>query len=328
MKRFIQLLLAASLILGFAACDNGGDTGKYQSVSITPTANVIAVNKDTEVQNSITFVLTSTHDGIWNVYAEEDSTEALPAVSAVFAAPNLTLSTTEIDLAVGPYYVSVTETGKTESARLALTVKKPLSSAPAASNATAVKSDIIQKSVVIALTSTVTGTWKVYAAASGGTALTTVSASFTAPNLTLEAEGTDLAENVYYVSVTETDKEESTRLAITVSNPTNRSVSGTVKDFVTQTTMVDGVLVSIDGANLLAPITTTTNASGEFTLANVPYGTNYTVTASKTGYSNFDIFSFTVPALPASLNSVEILLPDEKTRRMGQSVAAASLPER
>jgi len=74
-----------------------------------------------------------------------------------------------------------------------------------------------QKAVTFTLTSTHTGTWRVYNAATDVTVSSTVSATFTAPNLTLAASGNDLALGTYYVSVQQPNSTESSRLALTVA---------------------------------------------------------------------------------------------------------------
>ncbi|GAB6391813.1 MAG: DUF1566 domain-containing protein [Treponematales bacterium] len=93
----------------------------------------------------------------------------------------------------------------------------PKTAAPTATVTTVKKVDHPQKSVSFTLTSAGTGTWKVYGAASGGAALSAVTAAFNAPALTLTASGSDLEAGTYYVSVTEGDSPESDRLALTVT---------------------------------------------------------------------------------------------------------------
>jgi hypothetical protein len=94
----------------------------------------------------------------------------------------------------------------------------PESSAPTATDTTVTKTSSDQTTATFTLTSAPAGTWKVYTAPTGGEALTTVRASFTASNLTLTLTSSDgpLAARTYYVSVKETDKSESPRLALTV----------------------------------------------------------------------------------------------------------------
>ncbi|MDR2021489.1 MAG: InlB B-repeat-containing protein [Treponema sp.] len=187
--------------------------------SSTPAAEeeALTVVKTSAAQKAVPFVLTSTHTGEWKVYAGVMGGEPLTTVSAAFSAPTLTLTAAEDDLASGTYWVSVTEEGKAESPRLGLTVApQEGSAAPVAENRFVSKTGTIQKSAAFTLTSGNTGEWKVYDAETGGEPLTTVSAGFSAPILTLTAAGDDLAPGTYWVSVTEEGKTESPRLGLTV----------------------------------------------------------------------------------------------------------------
>jgi hypothetical protein len=94
----------------------------------------------------------------------------------------------------------------------------PLSATPSASVISVIKTSATQKYVGFTLTSTHTGTWKVYGGATGGSPLTNVTASFSAPTLTLGSTGSDLAAGVYYVSVTGEGKSESGRLTLVVQS--------------------------------------------------------------------------------------------------------------
>jgi hypothetical protein len=91
--------------------------------SATPTASVTTVAKTSEPQIDVDFALTSTNDGNWKVYANNTTGTPHSTVTADFSAPTLRLSNLSTNnIAPGTYYVSVTESGKTESDRLALTV--------------------------------------------------------------------------------------------------------------------------------------------------------------------------------------------------------------
>ena len=170
----------------------------------------------------------------------------------------------------------------------------PVQSAkPTAETLTAVKTAAAQKSVEFTLTSVNTGTWKVYNAASGGTALTNVTAAFTAPTLTLSSSGSDLAAAAYYVSVTETGKTESERLGLQVQAYNAPALAGTVT--ITGTAQA--------GQTLTANVDDLTNQSGDLfyqwkagddsvgtnTATYVPtvgdVGKTITVTVSSTGNS-------------------------------------------
>jgi hypothetical protein len=93
----------------------------------TPVAGITAAGKKTGGQNSVTFSLTSENDGTWRVYGTAAGGSVLTAETVSYDgnAKVLTLSSAS-SLAAGVYYVSVEESGKEESERLALTVKDPL----------------------------------------------------------------------------------------------------------------------------------------------------------------------------------------------------------
>jgi len=238
MKSKVKIKTLATLIMGalmlvlcslvFTGCpvEPEPDPGSDPSVSSTPTASVTSVAKTTlAAQKSVEFTLTSENDGVWKVYTTPGGA-ALAPVTATFEVSTkiLTLTATGDDLQPGTYYVSVTETDKTESGRLPLTVsayEAPTSDTPTADIAIAEKDTTSQKTVEFTLTSENDGVWKVYDAATGDTELTDVTAEFDAETLTLTliADGADLEPRIYYVSVSEDNKLPSGRLALTVINP-------------------------------------------------------------------------------------------------------------
>ncbi|MCL2697624.1 MAG: hypothetical protein FWE74_06045 [Oscillospiraceae bacterium] len=73
-----------------------------------------------------------------------------------------------------------------------------------------------QKSVEFTLKTAIEGTWFVYAAAEGGSALSAVSAASDGTKLTLTSATADLPATNYYVSVKDGDKAESARVQVTV----------------------------------------------------------------------------------------------------------------
>ncbi|MBC8015816.1 MAG: hypothetical protein H7X79_08740, partial [Sporomusaceae bacterium] len=89
------------------------------------------------------------------------------------------------------------------------------STAPTLTNATVSKSSATQAAVGFTLNSALTGTWNVYDAPTGGNLVSGVTANVTATTLTL-THAVDISASTYYVSLTETGKTESTRLALTV----------------------------------------------------------------------------------------------------------------
>jgi hypothetical protein len=188
----------------------------------TPATGTAELTKTAAVQASVEFILTNAYaDGTeWKVYAASTGEALAAGVSATYASGANTLTLTHgTDIPAGVYYVSATEPDKSESQRLALTVyNQPVSATPTATVTTVAKAASVQKSVVFTLTSTHTGGWKVYEEETGGSPLAAVSASFnTGTNeLTLTATGDDLADDAYFVSVTEDGKQESARLELLV----------------------------------------------------------------------------------------------------------------
>jgi hypothetical protein len=203
-------------------------TGPYTANGVTrpPAAAsqaAVTVEKAAGTQGTVTFTLTSTQTGTWKVYDSSDNDSVISGVSASLSGTTLTLTASGGDLAPDDYYVSVTENGKSESARLHLIVTAyvPASQTPTpAAEVTAVnKGPGDQKSVTFTLINDPPypqdAPWKVYSLAAGGQPLTTVSASLSGTALTLTASGADLAPAVYYVSVTQGELTESNRLALT-----------------------------------------------------------------------------------------------------------------
>ena len=103
------------------------------------------------------------------------------------------------------------------------------SAAPATTADTLNKSADKQKTITFSLSSVLPAgsIWKVYDALLGGSALETIAATYKktvdsttgepVSNLTLTAFSEDIAPMTYYVAVTEPDRAESDRLALTVS---------------------------------------------------------------------------------------------------------------
>ncbi|NAS13488.1 carboxypeptidase-like regulatory domain-containing protein [Poritiphilus flavus] len=106
------------------------------------------------------------------------------------------------------------------------------------------------------------------------------------------------------------------------SNPTPATagdISGSVNLYDSGTTQLSGadMTITVEGTSPL--ITTTTDANGEFTLSEVPFGT-YTIAYSKTGYGTFKQFniahnnengtSITVAPSLGQLSPTEVLSVD------------------
>ncbi len=97
-------------------------------ISATPTATTATVTKSATTQATAVFTLTNSPafaDGLtWKVYSASTGATLATGVTATYdSATNMLTLTHASDIPAGTYYVSVTEAGKTESDRLALTVK-------------------------------------------------------------------------------------------------------------------------------------------------------------------------------------------------------------
>jgi phage baseplate assembly protein gpV len=95
------------------------------AASSTPAISLPVVIKSAAPQASVPFTLTTNNDGTWKVYDSPAGPQTVSGVTASFNSGNqeLTLTASDNDLDAGYYYVSVTENGKAESARLALRVR-------------------------------------------------------------------------------------------------------------------------------------------------------------------------------------------------------------
>lgn len=89
--------------------------------STKPTADTATVKKTASSQASVEFTLNSDLTGTWSVYDALTGGNVVTGVTASANGTTLTLSHAT-NVPAGTYYVSVTEEGKSESARLALTV--------------------------------------------------------------------------------------------------------------------------------------------------------------------------------------------------------------
>ena len=98
---------------------------KIEQKSTAPTASVTSVSKSSATQASVAFTLTSVPAGTYRVYADNTTTTELSGVTAAVSGTTLTLTDGGGNVPTGIYYVAVTEAGKSESDRLALTVAGP-----------------------------------------------------------------------------------------------------------------------------------------------------------------------------------------------------------
>lgn len=92
-----------------------------------------------------------------------------------------------------------------------------VSTAPTASVTTVQKTSSTQAMAAFTLTNSPDGTYAVYADETTGTRHATVTAALSGSTLTLTSSAGNIAAGVYYVAVTESNKDESARLALTVN---------------------------------------------------------------------------------------------------------------
>lgn len=180
---------------------------------------------------TVTFTLAQgTTDTTYKLYAASTGGTALTEPQLSVAGTLVTLTFAAQPTAATTYYLSATAAGQLESARTALTVVPfeaedpgPVdpgqTNQPAVTNASVTFASSSAKTVTFTLTQAgaANTTYQLYAAASGGTALTspTVAVSGTTVTLTFTAQPT--AATTYYLSATTQGMTESARTALTVS---------------------------------------------------------------------------------------------------------------
>jgi len=135
-----------------------------------------------------------------------------------------------------------------------------------------------QKSVTFTLNTVLTGTWKVYAAATGDTLAQDISATASDTTLTL-THTSDIPAGTYYVSLTQENKTESGRVALTVRNYVEKTYTVTASGSPTTTSLIFTFSAPVTG--LTADAITLTNDSGQATKGTVSgSGTSWTLTVS------------------------------------------------
>lgn len=186
---------------------NGGSPETYNASSIidyryldmrqrtaTPTTGTTSASKSSASQNSISFTLTNssayTSALIWKVYSGSTGQILANGVTATKSGNTLTLSHA-VNIPAATYYVAVTESGKAESGRLALTVgafvPASLTGTATISNTAPRIGDTLTASLVGGNnTGTLNYVWKAGGAQVGtGASYTVTAANFGAP-ITLE----------------------------------------------------------------------------------------------------------------------------------------------
>jgi hypothetical protein len=184
------------------------------------------------------------------------------------------------------------------------------SAVPAVSTATVAKISVSQAAISFALTNTPAYAngqiWKVYDALTGGSLVGGVTASNVGNTLTL-THATDISVGTYYVSVTETGKTESTRLALTVGSPQPPTITtaslpdGTVGTAYSQSLSASGatpIVWTVTAGTLPNGLTLSgTTISGTPTVAST---FSFTVKAESTVGSNTKNFTITISPAPPS----------------------------
>jgi len=214
---FFNAIIIAVLVALFLGCENPEAGAPEKSATPTADTNVFSISESG--QRSVTVSLTSANTGEWKVYDVPEGEAPLWNISAFFQSSlgSLTLTSFGETLPAGTFYVSVTESGKTESGRLMLRLLYP-SISPTVNQSTVDLESATQSSVEFTLTNSIEGEWKIYSAATGGDPLTGISVAINGSILTLSADPSPFAGGTYYVSVTQPGRLESTRLGLTVNN--------------------------------------------------------------------------------------------------------------
>ncbi|GHT40066.1 hypothetical protein AGMMS49965_07750 [Bacteroidia bacterium] len=236
----------------------------------TPTTDLPSIVKTAVTQPSVTFTLTNSilypSNTAWKVYAMSSGNTPALNIIATLEGTVLTLRH-PTNIPAGNYWVSATENKMTESGRLALQItdfEVAKTATPTVATSGVIKTGGIEPRVTFTLTnspaypSSPTTRWKVYFAETGNAEENRVIATSMGSILTLE-HATDVPEQIYYVSATEPDKEESDRLALTVSR--ERTLMPVIDtDVVVKTTptqsSVDFILLNDDPAEYPDSITT------------------------------------------------------------------------
>ena len=215
---------AASYYVSAAAPDKTESNRLHLTVVLPrtpkPQPSAGSAVKTSQPQTTVEFTLTNSYTAgtVWRVYAANTGAELASGISAAYSGSTLTLSHAS-DVQADSYYVSATESGKTESERTALTVAAQLTTPkPQPSAASASKTSQPQTAVAFTLTNSYTaGTvWRVYAGSTGAGQASGISAALNGSTLTL-SHASDVQAGSYYVSATESGKAESDRTELTVT---------------------------------------------------------------------------------------------------------------
>ena len=194
--------------------------------STTPTVANTTVAKTSVTQGVVAFTLTNspTLVGTWNIYRAATGPATPTGISVSVEGATLSISHAT-DVPAGTYFITVTEADRLESARVALTVGPYVyvptppeqSTTPTVANTTVAKTSATQAVVAFTLTNSpaLIGTWNVYRAATGPATPAGISVSVEGATLSI-SHATDVPAGTYFITVTEADRLESVRVALTV----------------------------------------------------------------------------------------------------------------
>jgi len=203
------LLITALLFTGCKDKPDDSVTTDVKSGTPTVAAGNASVEKTETIQPSVIFYLSSSVNGTWKVYSTETGSALASGITAEFVAATRALTLKHsLDIPANNYWVSVTETGKTESERLRLTV---LPYTPIGQSRTPIFSeDVYYKTSLTDPDATFTLInyneygetliWTVFTNSAGTTAAEGVTGNLDGPVLTLSKTGGIDAGN-YYVRV-------------------------------------------------------------------------------------------------------------------------------
>ncbi|WP_219839280.1 hypothetical protein [Paenibacillus sp. R14(2021)] len=182
-------------------------------ISVAPLATTITVaNNPTGTADTVK--VTGLVEGdVVNVYSAATGGTAIGTATVASGATEVTISDEDLlVVAGGSVYVTVTKPNKLESARIAKTyVTEPVSVAPVAANITATNNKVGVDDKVVVTGLAEGDIVKVYGAATGGTVIGTATVASGATSATVTITQISAAAGSVYVSVTSTDKLESTR---------------------------------------------------------------------------------------------------------------------
>lgn len=268
--------------------------------STTPKADVTTVAKTSSRQKNVKFTLTnsSTLKGDWRVYTRSSGSSEADGVTCSNSGSTLTLYH-NTDVGADTYYVAITESGHTESDRLALTVSDTGYSV---------------KGTVTADGKGVPATVRVKNSSGNLMAAAVKADSKGAYTVSNVPRGSSYIVEAEY-SGYNTGKSGSFNLN---GDTTGRDVtlskgSYSVSGRVTGSDAPSGLAASLQlqnssGSNVGSAVTA--NASGYYTISNVSPANGYTVSVSMTGYTGGTITSFNVSG--SNVSNKDITLQSTK----------------